>query len=149
MSDLIEFLRARLDEEAEVARAAMINSGGEWAQVDPVRAPCRVEDTTRGYVVVNDDGWTTSEQAAHIARHDPARVLAEVEAKRRIIALWKAADDDAAGERRYADSYDTGVSGWPMGREDAFSDALRLLAFPYANHPDYRAEWAPSEESNA
>jgi hypothetical protein len=47
-----------------------------------------------------------------------ARVLAECEAKRRIIA-W------------YGDGGDVGDGG----------EFLSILALPYADHPDYRAEW--------
>lgn len=69
----------------------------------------------------------------------PARVLAECEAKRRIVALylgfWEIAknigldDPDAANVARnmYAGLY----------------EALRALAVVYADHPDYRDEWRP------
>lgn len=62
----------------------------------------------------------------HIARHDPAYVLADIAAKRRIVeqALGMAACF-AATER-----------------EDLGADRiLRLLAQPFAAHPDFRPEW--------
>ncbi|MDB5243970.1 MAG: hypothetical protein JWP57_4596 [Spirosoma sp.] len=49
----------------------------------------------------------------HFARWAPARVLAECDAKRR------------AREMQIADELD------------------RILALPYADHPDYRSEWRP------
>jgi hypothetical protein len=52
--------------------------------------------------------------------HRRSRVLAECEAKRRIVA--------EAG------------SWFPRGNGQA---VLRLLALSYANHPDYREEWKP------
>jgi uncharacterized protein DUF6221 len=76
--------------------------------------------------------------AAHIARWDPARVLAEVQAKRLIIerceqyARW-AANDDAPGFQAL---------------EAAGDHMLRLLALPYASCDGYRAEWAPDTEVN-
>ena len=61
----------------------------------------------------------------HIARWDPARVLAECEAKRRIIEL---------------------CGGWVPDRDVsplAADYILGLLAVPYAGHPDYDEEWRP------
>ena len=63
------------------------------------------------------------QDAAHIARHDPARVLAEVKAKREIV---KFCDDDPL----FLDG------GW------AYTDrVLRLLASAYDQHPDYDPAW--------
>ena len=56
----------------------------------------------------------------------PARVLAECDAKRRIVEL---ADRD---------------DNWRYGmHSEAIGEVLRLLALPYADHPDYREEWRP------
>jgi hypothetical protein len=68
--------------------------------------------------------------ARHIARHDPARVLAEVEAKRRVIT----AEQDRVLEE--------GPLPERM-RGEIETDVLRLLTLPYADHPDYREEWRP------
>ena len=70
--------------------------------------------------------------AAHIARHDPARVLAEVEAKRRIVrahAKWC--------EGRCEAKYPEG------GFDAAHYWSIKSLAAAYADHPDYREEWRP------
>lgn len=56
--------------------------------------------------------------AAHIVRHDPARVLREVEAKRRMIAECEA----------------TIRQGLSMGLAETM---LAMLAEPYQDHPDY------------
>jgi hypothetical protein len=62
--------------------------------------------------------------------YDPARVLAECEAKRRILDLHR------SGE--VCDP----CSGWLGTDPAADCPTLRLLALPYADHPDYRAaEW--------
>jgi len=65
------------------------------------------------------------------ARHDPARVLAECEAKRRIVGLHERRPDwpdcQECGDRDYQ-------KPWPCS-------TLRLLALPYSDHPDYRPEW--------
>jgi hypothetical protein len=67
----------------------------------------------------NENLSPESDLAAHIARHDPARVLAECEAKRRIVEM-----------HAYQEEHFT-------------PDELRALALPYADHPDYREEWRP------
>ena len=68
-------------------------------------------------------GVATEQEVRHIARHDPARVLAECEAKRRIVELFPDAAQDG--------------DGW----NDAGYSVLRDLAAVYADHPDYREEW--------
>lgn len=56
------------------------------------------------------------------------RLLTEVASKRKVLAFLRAASDPAwatyavAGEAR---------------------EALKAMALPFADHPDYRAEWAP------
>jgi hypothetical protein len=62
----------------------------------------------------------------------PARVLAECEAKRRIVEAWAAAD-------RMAGSYPGTDAGIAMGLELA----VEFLALPYADHPDYDEAWRP------
>jgi hypothetical protein len=78
--------------------------------------------------------------AEHIARHDPARVLAEVEAKRQIMEChesWVAGNGDTICGRCEREHID----GRPGGHFPC--QTLRLLALPYAGHPDYRQEWKP------
>lgn len=98
-------------------------------------------------------GITVSEHdAVHIARHDPARVLAEVAAKRRIIDLHHSlgpsagTEDevvcDACGpEEDISFRVETYGGRWPC-------TTLRLLASVYAGRPGWRSEWAPDEEEN-
>lgn len=118
MSGLVEFLRARLDEDEAAAKAADPLLGHLVAQVEYIDAD------------VMTDG-------KHLDSHLPARVLAEVEAKRRIL-------DDVlptmrADELRIAGEW--GVGSEPV--REASDDLLSLLALPYADHPDYREEWKP------
>ena len=71
------------------------------------------------------DAWGISVEAAdaaHIARHDPARVLAECAAKRRIVELQ---------------------NGFPWCQNDNFDDVFELMALPYADRPGYRPAWKP------
>lgn len=132
--NLVEFLRARLDEDEQAARAA---TAGPW-YVDDIDQELRTAD------VYAADGRVTSaytepccsvEDATHMARHDPARVLVEVEAKRRLL-------------RSHYDyqGYCPRCHDWqnkPVEREAYPCEVVRLLALPYADHPDYRQEWRP------
>ena len=62
-------------------------------------------------------------------RFDTKRVLAECEAKRRIV------------ERHSGTHMPIGTA--PFGYQSATSDVLRDLAAVYADHSDYREEWKP------
>lgn len=104
--DLVRFLTARLDEEADLARRCGGDACGRWS--------------AQGYTV----DFCQSELpgfhptiAQHVATHDPARVLRETAAKRRILA-------------RHA------RDPWP-------NDDLRDLASPYTDHPDFPARTRP------
>lgn len=136
---LVEFLRARLDMEAEIAREA---TPGPWQNAPtPRHRPTtsgRSEEAVfasppdMGTVVVATTGEPSERRnlvnAEHIARWDPARVLAEVEAKRRIV-----------------DRCEYEMSGYAgTGAQVATPHlVLRLLALPYAAHPEYDPAWRP------
>lgn len=130
MDDLIAFLLARLDEDEQVARAAAeLADAGTWAaspegQVHDPSAPGRGWH----YLAVGPDHRSLDDIGVHIARWDPARVLAEVEAKRRMI-------DERPTGAQFPDMEGGYESGW--------EDCFRYLALPYASHPDYREEWRP------
>ncbi|NKR90565.1 hypothetical protein GS483_00285 [Rhodococcus hoagii] len=132
MSDIAEFLRARLDEDEQTATAATSGTFGEeptWTSKDDGTGR-----QTHGYVMADhtaicghDGDDVLLPVADHIARHDPARVLREVEAKRRIITL---AEQVARSGAEFA--------------EQDFDTLTRSLAVVYSDHPDYQQEWAIS-----
>jgi hypothetical protein len=62
---------------------------------------------------------------------DTARVLAECEAKRRIV------------ERHNLIAAGQGETIELAFHEQGLFEALHFLALPYADHPDYREEWRP------
>ena len=62
---------------------------------------------------------------------DPSRVLAECEAKRRIVTALASREDPWADLVSDADR----GAGW------ALREACRSLAQPFADHPDYQDEW--------
>lgn len=120
MDDLIAFLRARLDEDAHDAEAA----GDSWYGYDPEQ----------------QIAFVSAADARHIARHSPARVLAEVDAKRRIMEChepWTAGNGDIICGRCGREHID----GRPGSHFPC--QTLRLLALPDAGHPDYREVWRP------
>jgi len=115
MIDLTEFLLTRIAEDEAVAREALPPT--EWAVTTP---PPETPSLTP---IVGTGLSYNVEAARHIGRWQPARVLAECEAKRQAVQ-W--CDDDPL-------CHD---GGW------AYTDKfLRFLALPYADHPDYREEW--------
>lgn len=123
--DLVAFLRARLDEDERMAREAYdLKHRGEWVWRNDSRT-----------TVLDSDGIPIEpapprvERGPHIARWHPARVLHEVEAKRRIVEH----SEHAAELAKIG----------PSARDGAWFLVLRFLALPYAGHPDYRDEWRP------
>lgn len=124
---LVEFLRVRLDEDEQTAREA-----GEcriaWLTYRDERGQMLYTTVAAGDDV--DDVWCAAgrelgEPASVRVVYETARVLADVEAKRRII-------DGCEHTIQYEDY---GIPGAEM--------TLRLLAVPYASHPGYREEWKP------
>jgi len=118
---LLEFLQARLTEDELTALAATEGSPA-WRSSLAFRD---VKDEHGHFVVEADRHHPSVEQAAHIARHSPARALADVEAKRRVIADYLRSD--AAGE---------------LLERGALENILRHLSVAYADHPDYNPSWS-------
>jgi len=136
MSDsLTEFLSARIDEDARIAQGIPDHSepwDGRW-MADGDRAL----RTYNGWVLATSGASEfTPGLTAHIARHDPARVLREVAAKRRLIERY---------ERAVAvpESVSSFVRGQDSGYREACLDAIQDATTVYSDHPDYRQEWAP------
>ncbi|TXS34750.1 DUF6221 family protein [Streptomyces sp. OR43] len=143
-TDLVQFIRARLDEDEQTAQDA---TGSEWGDVDPQQPyviwDVKARQKNRTLMDVGRLASVVSpENRAHIARHDPARVLREVAAKRLML-------DEALASRHHvsSDQYETRPSATEAGREPTCWDScgrdarvhrtLELLAMPYVDHPDY------------
>lgn len=130
MSGLVQFYRARLDEDASVALL-----GGEdvetWS-VDGSGGITTVSEYPRVAARCDALDWETQD---HIARHDPARVLADVAAKRAIVDAFVEYRDELAGA--------PGAEMRDVGRMEGLEEAVRHLAAVYADHPDYDQEWTP------
>ncbi|WP_333742672.1 DUF6221 family protein [Streptomyces ardesiacus] len=140
MDDLVQWLRAQLDDDERTARAA---TEGPWSVDDDSYAEA-IYAADRRTTVVAGGRWggeasvfESTEDALHIARHDPARVLREIDAKRRLIALHRELEDPQEMQDYCATCEVTGkYPEYPC-------KTLRLLALPYADRPGYRDEWRP------
>jgi hypothetical protein len=108
MTELVEFITARLKEDERIATAAADPGGPHWPDAD-------------------GEMWTS--QLVHARRHDPARVLREVEAKHLTMEEHDPAHDPC-------DAHDGNFETIPC-------PTLCLLALPYVDHSDYREEWRP------
>jgi hypothetical protein len=132
MVTVTEFLLARLAEDEAVAREAAltvgwdgfgdqrVRSGQQWVYSYHVVKRVRDDGPTDRRTVADCGSFVGMGTAPHVARWDPARVLAEVEAKRRIVEHHSPDDN------------------WSYGEP---CTTLHLLALPYSDHPDYHEDW--------
>lgn len=139
MNGLVEFLRARLADDAADAEArrgvfpapTVEDNGNVWLHVwpDGQAVVTRYLHPREGYgdmAVLRDwasptNGWTRE------------RALREVEAKRRMLDELRplAAEADGIIWSEYSNHH---------GSEELL---LALLALPYSDHPDFREDWRP------
>ncbi|MCX4785128.1 MULTISPECIES: DUF6221 family protein [unclassified Streptomyces] len=124
-SDMIDFVRARLAEEEQIARAA----GGEnWRC--PADVPGEVHDRSGAIAfIVRNRGFDQ-----HIAHQDPARTCRRIETSRVLLNEYaEVADRDT----------DRPEHNFSSGRAVGLGFAVRQMAAEHAGHPDYRAKWLP------
>lgn len=155
MSDLVAFLTARYDEDEVAAQAC---KPGPW--MEGSERPHLVN----GVIYGQSTGWTSGghlEQVctvnidyageagpanlAHMVRHDPARVLADLTAKRRILKLHFPMILHGGGGAAWYDT--TRVCGSCVPPRQFPETAwpcltARALALPYAEHPDFDPTWS-------
>jgi hypothetical protein len=117
---IVEFLEARLAED-ELTASAAIDGTADWYVLYSYRD---IKDGDGRYVVLADSQYPTVGQAAHIARHSPARVLRQCEAARTVIAEFLRVD----------------VLGDLPGRS-AMEIVLRQLACVHCEHADFDPAW--------
>ena len=122
MSDITDFINAQYRRIEEAARAA---TEGPWTAgsiADDIGA-ADVLSHSGNVTSAREEPCCSVEDALHIAIHDPAYVLADIESKRRLVdpAEW---------------------AGGPE-TEDAYDHVCRVLAAPFSGEPGYKAEeWA-------
>ncbi|MFE4653553.1 DUF6221 family protein [Streptomyces sp. NPDC056707] len=135
MDGLVQFLRDRLDEDEKMAGAA---AEGPWSvdhgdYVELVYGADQSAVVCGGCWSGEASVFESTADALHIVRHDPARVLAVVEAKRAAISHYEKLRRFAEKERR--EEY--------ILAEGAGAVVIKMLALPYADHPAYREDWRP------
>ena len=123
VDDLVMWLRAQLDEDERVAQRVRSETEGTWAW------------TYRNVHAVKTDGTTepiastdTGAQAVYFGLWNPDRVLAEVDAKQRIVDSFAASTEPLTAR---------------TAEKAVARMVLKLLALPYADRPGYRDEWRP------
>jgi len=134
VEDLARWLGVQLDEDERIARAA---TDGPWVRwrggrlhglgdlIHPVLTPGQKPGAK---AVIVTASWL---DADHIAEWDPARVLREIDAKRRILA-------EHPLNGWVCDTCDNGEV------EQVFPcPTLRLLALPYDDRPGFLEAWRP------
>ena len=182
---IVEFLSARLDEdEAGALATTPVPLPGRWKVARDKHAdddaPLQLiqgedpddhasEEYSSTEVIAYCAYWQAEAEAnlRHIARHDPARVLAEVKAKRAIVALHPISSrpEEWGDVRHHPDqslhnnymgqltggtvyscgTCDIGVdfeSDGPVWRAEEACETVRWMAAPYAEHPDYKQAWS-------
>jgi hypothetical protein len=137
VDDLVQFLRERLDEDEAAARAA---TPGPWEQSGIGEYGWGVSFGRPGAGVEADDSDQGRADAEHIARHDPARVLVEVESKRQNLAELEAAEEtmDRAARDRDTARYNAARAEWAVLKRVVLRDLV-----VYADHPALKPEWRP------
>jgi hypothetical protein len=113
VSDLTEFLLARIAEDEAAARRLLVTAQ---------RTSLTLADPK--WLGLPAPGWYAWPEVEAMC----TRTIADGETKRRVIAELT---EDPMGNHEWW--WDRDVSG-PL---------LALMALPYADHPDYRAEWRP------
>ena len=161
MSDIVEFLKARLDDDEKAARECVALFPEPWDIADrgwrvriyagDVPTPNLMIDdedamTTRNPVVlevepdrhIEDPEWLST-RIEHIVRQGPTRTLREVEAKRSIMSEHELEDYEGVPSCWLC----AHVYSWGKEPDRGPCATFRALAAVYADHPDYRDEWRP------
>ncbi|WP_119580474.1 DUF6221 family protein [Streptomyces europaeiscabiei] len=129
MDDLVQWLRAQLDEDQRLAERGILEA-----------------------VLPPDFEGLTREGVVNLTGPVKARVLREIDAKRKLLGQYVSAaksveDLGAARDRLSARGRDTLMTGLELEsaihRRDTLRGVLRLLAAPYSDRPGFREEWSP------
>lgn len=139
--ELVDFLHARLDEDESAARDATNDpwwdedtSARFWGDERDAEVAC-----SQGRVATLPHEKNGVLNAIHIARHHPARILAEVETKRRLLEVHAPQPEPFSPSQKGCRVCSDNVrsdwrANWPCL-------TLRMLARPYRDHPDFDPAW--------
>ncbi|WP_262058547.1 DUF6221 family protein [Streptomyces sp. STR69] len=126
--DLVQWLNVQLDIDTARATAAAEEDGPNWHY----DGRAVITHRERDLVAVGSQDFIDRERGEHIAEHDPARVLREIDAKRQMLAAWSRGAPTGVIDVKYARGY-----------ANALSEAVRVIALSYVGRPGYREEWRP------
>lgn len=135
MDELIKFLNDRLEEEYEVIRKATPGSWKEWGMqvmadqdgTSNVETAVPVANVT---YVTEDGPQLRTFNSRFMCLFDPVRMLEEIKMKLQMIGYAQMKKDRGFTINTVMDI----VS----------QDYLEMLAWPYRNHKDFKAEWVPN-----
>jgi hypothetical protein len=137
--DLVEFIRARLGEWEATAREFL-----DSYDSDPKWRGWRVAYgelvTVGGKVVIEVEAGLSTDLLSLIALGQPWRVLAEVEALRRIVDLHEIDHECSSWDSMMQDFNNC---RWVLREEDCTT--VRLVGFIWRDHPSFDPAWAPEE----
>lgn len=129
MEDLVQWYLQQLDEDERIARAARdaeFCKDGRWVVKGPFGEGLGGIHSEPGEAILGEEENVPFAIADHAVRHDPARVLREVEANRRIVReCTELLPEDALGVSSSAETM------------------LRTLVTVYADHLGYLEKWRP------
>ncbi|MFD5491586.1 DUF6221 family protein [Streptomyces sp. NPDC127091] len=153
MDELVRWLGQQLDEDERTARAAA--EPEQWVELnrapqqswsveywaDPDRAAVVAGGSSAHPVAVTTQGMADTDaeaRAAHIATHDPARVLREIDAKRQILRDLEQAEFTLSKAQPGTMPHDL-----MTGAVNYLRRAVRHHAAVYDQRPGYKEEWRP------
>lgn len=145
----VEFLQARLDEREAIARAAIGTAAfqkqtGRWS-FEKVADPyghipivfALADGGGKTQAADMSTAWESDERGAFIAANDPAYVLADIAAKRAILAEHHTVESAGRVFCSCCGLAELGMAPFAPCR------TVRLLCQPFADHPDYEdLRWA-------
>ncbi len=140
IAGLVAFLRARLTEDEQTASYDPDGRDPHPADLVWTYEPDGDEEfpggnvVARGHYIVQDQPQAIG---AHIARHDPARVLRDIQASRGVLSIY----DQMTADLNAPDFLTRGMAPVAI---TVLAPVLCHLARAWSDHPDYQAEaWKP------
>lgn len=142
MDELVQWLGEQLSEDE-----AAIEAPESWTEFDEMHGTRSVRvDHSIEHVVACTRSW----RGVHIASHDPAQVLREIDAKRKLLddyVLTARIRDEAAVRIKAAGDCPNpkDLEEWDRAQREAaiLEGPVKLAASPLSHRPGYRDEWRP------
>jgi hypothetical protein len=136
---LADFLLARITEQEHRACSASALNGPVWTAANGfINGSTDTNANPRAWPgdteLWDDEGALNMHPATaeFIAANDPRHVLAECEAKRRIVDAYQ-----------HAVEYEAQFPNPDAAEAYIYEHVIQVLALPYAAHEDFREEWRP------